>query len=126
MDSKAPPFSSGHQTQHTQEPNQRLKGMPWSHIFSSVLPIPRQEDAKNGTSIRFRKVETPFTGGNMARNAILNLQLAAQNGLDRDTDDIPDAPTLAIGELFDVALHLLVNLQRDIALLFHARHYIIR
>ena len=62
----------------------------------------------------------------MARNAILNLQLSAQNGLNRDTDDISDAPTLAIGELFDVALHLLVNLQRDIALLFHALHYIIR
>ena len=62
----------------------------------------------------------------MARNATLNLQLASQNGINRDTDDIPDAPTLAIGELFDVALHLLVDLQRDIALLFHARHYIIR
>ena len=62
----------------------------------------------------------------MARNAILNLQLAAQKGFNRNPNDIPDAPTLAIGELLDVALHLFVNLQRDIALLFHARHYIIR
>ena len=62
----------------------------------------------------------------MARNAALNLQLAAQKGFNRDPNDISDAPTLAIGELFDVALHLLVNLQRDIALLFHARHYITR
>ena len=62
----------------------------------------------------------------MARNATLNLQLAAQKGLDRDPNDISDAPTLIIGKLFDVALHLFVNLQRDIALLFHARHYIIR
>ena len=65
-------------------------------------------------------------GTNMARNAALNLQLAAQNGLNRDPDDIPDAPTLIIGKLFDVALHLLVDLQRDIALLFHVRHYITR
>lgn len=62
----------------------------------------------------------------MARNAALNLQLAAQKGFNRNPNDISDAPTLAIGELFYVALHLLVDLQRDIALLFHARHCITR
>ena len=62
----------------------------------------------------------------MARNAALNLQLSAQKGFNRDPNDISDAPTLSIGELFDVALHLLVNLQRDVALLFHARYCITR
>ena len=62
----------------------------------------------------------------MSQNAALNLQLAAQKGFNRNPNDISDAPTLAIGELFDVALHLFVNFQRDIGLLFHVRYYIIR